>query len=186
MSQTHNIDIQQEDPSGSPHKGEPVYFVIGKLRRPHGISGEILFEMITENPTYFSAGSQVFIGEKKSACTILSIRQTNKLWLVSFEGFESREKVALLTNKSIYVPEEDLKPLPKDRFYHHEVIGMKVFTENNSFLGEVTEILETGANDVYVIQSSEGQELLIPAVKSVVITIDRDSRSIIVRPQEWG
>ena len=80
---------------------------------------------------------------------------------------------------------EDLKPLPEDRFYHHEVLGMRVLNESGEFLGEVGEILETGANDVYVVVTPEGQEILIPAVKTVVLSIDRDTKKIIVRPQEW-
>jgi len=185
MSPVRKISAKQDELSGSPQQGEPVYIVVGKLRRPHGIAGEILFEMTSDSPQLFTPGKQVFIGNNKILYKISTLRQANKLWLISLEGFENREQVSLIRNQWVFVRLEDLKPLPEDRFYHHEVIGMRVLNESGEILGEVGEILETGANDVYVVVTPEGQEILIPAVKTVVLSIDRDKKKIVVRPQEW-
>jgi 16S rRNA processing protein RimM len=186
MSRAHQVTERHDEPSGSPHKGEPVYVVIGKLRRPHGISGEILLEILSENPENFEVGKQIFIGSRKMLCKINSLRQTNKLWLISLEGYESREQVALLTNQQVFMRKDELKNLPEGRFYHHEVIGMRVLDEKNALLGEVSEILVTGANDVYVVKTPAGEDLLIPAIKSVVQNIDRETRCMVVRLQEWA
>lgn len=186
MSKAHNISDHHDVPSGSPNKGEPVYFVIGKLRRPHGVDGEILFEMSSENIEHFLPGNQLFVGAKKKAFTISSLRQANKLYLIAFEGIENREQAALITNQNIFIREESLIPLPEGSFYHHEVIGMRVLDENETLLGEVIEIMETGANDVYVVKTTTGEEVLLPAVKSVIIQMDRDTGSMIIRPQEWA
>lgn len=186
MSKAPKISINQNEPSGSPHKGEPVYLVIGKIRRPHGIAGEMLCEMTTENPDHFNVGNRIFIGANKKPYNIISVRQANKFWLIALEGFENREQVALLNNQSIFLREEDLGSLPDGRFYHHEVIGMQVLDENNALLGKVSDILVTGANDVYVVETTAGDELMIPALKSVVLSIDRDSNSMVIRPQEWA
>lgn len=185
MSKANHISDHHDGPSGSPDKGEPVFFVIGKLRRPHGVSGEILFEMISENPQHFSPGNRVYIGLKKKPFIITALRQSNKLWLITFEGIETREQAALITNQAMYIREDSLDPLPDDLFYHHEVIGMHVLDENGALLGEVKEILVTGANDVYVVNTPTGDEILIPAVKSVIQRMDRNTHSIVVRPQEW-
>mgnify|MGYP001765702121 CR=1 FL=1 len=185
MSPVRKISTNQDELSGSPQQGEPVYLVVGKLRRPHGIAGEILFEMTSDSTRLFKPGKQVYIGDKKNPYTIHSLRQTNKLWLISLEGFENREQVALVRNQWVFVRLEELDPLPGDRFYHHEVLGMSVVDENDTYIGAVREILETGANDVYVVDTPDGHEILFPAVKSVVLSIDRDTRKIIVRPQEW-
>jgi 16S rRNA processing protein RimM len=186
MSKARNISAHHDEPSGSPHKGEPVYFVIGKLRRPHGVDGEILFEMSSENLELFTPGNQIFVGGKKKPFNITSLRQANKLWLIAFEGIENREQAALITNQFIYIREDSLGPLPEGSFYHHEVVGMRVIDEGGTLLGEVVEVMVTGANDVYVVKTPAGKEILIPAVKSVILKMDRDIRSIIVHPQEWA
>lgn len=179
----NNIEAQSN--SGSPQSGEPVYLTIGKFRRPHGVKGEILMEMVTEFPENIKPGIQVFVGIKKKPCTISSIRQTNKLWLVSLFGFEDCESVEIFRNQWVYMDAEQLKPLPAGLFYQHEVIGMQVLDENRQRLGKVTEILVTGANDVYVIGTDSGEELLIPAIKSVIISMDRDTNTMILHPIDW-
>jgi 16S rRNA processing protein RimM len=179
----NNIEAQSH--SGSPQSGEPVYLTIGKLRRPHGVKGEILMEMMTEFSENIKPGIQVLVGIKKKPCTVSSIRQANKLWLVSLLGFEDCESVEIFRNQRIYMDAAQLKPLPVGRFYQHEVIGMQVLDENREVLGEVTDILVTGANDVYVIGTDSGEELLIPAIKSVIISMDRDTNAMIVHPMDW-
>ena len=186
MSKAQNTSDRHDGPSGSPHKGEPVYFVVGKLRRPHGVDGEILFEMSSENHEHFLPGNHLFVGDTKKAFTVSSLRQANKLYLIAFEGVENREQAALITNQNIFIREDSLVPLPDGSFYHHEVIGMRVLDERGTLLGEVVEIMVTGANDVYVVKTPSGEEMLIPAVKSVIIQMDRDTRRMIVRPQDWA
>lgn len=185
MSPVRKFSTKQNELSGSPQQGEPVYLVVGKLRRPHGIAGEMLFEMTSESIQLFNPGKQVYVGDEKNLHRISALRQTNKLWLISLEGVENREQAALLRNQWVFARMEDLKPLSGDRFYHYEVLGMSVVDENGTFFGEVREILETGANDVYVVETPTGQEILIPAVKSVILNIERDTKKIVVRPQEW-
>jgi len=186
MSKVHKGLQHSADPSGSPHPGEPVYMAVGRLRRTHGIKGEILFEMTTEESDNVKPGRQFFIGEKKIPVTIASLRQTNKLWLVSLEGFSNNESVEIYRNQTIYADAAQLLPLPEGRFYHHEVIGMKVEDEQHTLLGVVTEILVTGANDVYVVRTPDDSEILIPAVKAVVLNIDPENHIITIRPQEWA
>ena len=174
------------DPSGSPNPGEPVYMAVGRLRRTHGIKGEILFEMTTEQPENIKPGRQFFVGERKVPVTVVSIRQTDKLWLIAFEGFNTNESVEIFRNQTMFADAAQLLPLPDGRFYHHEVIGMNVEDEQHAPLGVVTEILVTGANDVYIVKTLDDSEMLIPAVKAVVRKIDPENRTITIRPQEWA
>ncbi|NLC29682.1 MAG: 16S rRNA processing protein RimM, partial [Chloroflexi bacterium] len=76
-----------------------------------------------------------------------------------------------LTNLEVFNRIQDLPKLPKGQFYHHQLIGLKVW-QGDEYLGLLTEIMETGANDVYVIKDDEGEELLIPAIPDVIKTID--------------
>lgn len=171
--------------SGSPQSGEPVYLTIGWLRRPHGLGGEVLSELTPEHLEIVKAGCHVFVGKSLIPCSVDGVRQADKLWLLHFEGYDDSESVVGFRNMEIHIDVKDAAPLAEGQFYHHEIIGMRAFDEKNEFLGTVEEIIVTGANDVYVIRREIGDDVLVPAIKSVVIHMDRDSRSMIVRPQEW-
>jgi len=129
--------------------------------------------MITDTLENLAAGKEVYIGETKIPSQVISLRPIDKLWLITLTGFGDRE-----SGKNVL-------PLPEGRFYHHEVIGMQVLNEADKVLGVVSEILITGANDVYVVKNEQGEEMLVPVVKSVIQKMDRKNRTIVIRPQEW-
>lgn len=180
------VHVKQEtNLSGSPQSGEPVYLTIGKLRRPHGVKGEMVMEMITDFPNRIKAGIQIFIGEKKKEYKLISIRPNGELFLISIEGFSDCDAVSVFRNKWVSVLASTIGPLPEGLFYHREVIGMQVADEQGNLIGTVKEILVTGANDVYVVEAPDSSEILLPAIKSVILSMDRDAHRMIVRLQEW-
>jgi len=176
---------QEKNLSGSPQSGEPVYLTVGKIRRPHGVKGEVVMEMITDFPQRITAGIQIHIGPKKQAYKLASIRPTGELYLISIEGFTDCDAVSVFRNQWVYVPASTIGPLPDGLFYHREVIGMQVADEQGNSIGIVREILVTGANDVYVVEAEDGSEILLPAIKSVILMMDRDTGRMVVRLQEW-
>ena len=186
MRLNHPERQRNVEPSGSPQPGEPVYLIVGKIRRSHGLKGELLMEMVTDLPTNLKPGTPVLLGEQKIPAEVSSLRQANSLWLISLAGFEDAASVENFRNQWIYVEKKNLKPLPHGRFYQYQVIGMKVFNEERNLLGEVTEILVTGANDVYVVKSPSGSEILMPAINSVILNIDPEKGEIVAKPQEWS
>ncbi|MBP9040378.1 MAG: 16S rRNA processing protein RimM [Anaerolineaceae bacterium] len=176
---------QEKSLSGSPQSGEPVYLTIGKIRRPHGVKGEVVMEMVTDFPQKIKAGIQIYIGEKKQEHKLASIRPNGDLFLISIEGFTDCDAVSVFRNQWVYAQSSTVGPLPDGLFYHREVIGMKVIDEQGNFLGVVKEILVTGANDVYVVDTQDNHEILLPAIKSVILSMNRDTHSMVVRLQEW-
>jgi 16S rRNA processing protein RimM len=162
----------EKQPAGSPDEGEPVFLVIGKLRRPHGIHGEILMDIITDFPERLNAGNVVFVGEDHQATTVRSLRKHGRALLLAFEAYHSPESVAELRNQLVFVRAENLPTLPEGEYYHHELIGLRVVDEAGELLGVVTQILDTGANDVYIIRPVSGPEILLPAIDSVILNID--------------
>ena len=102
---------------------------------------------------------------------IASIRWKLDLMLIRFKGVTDRDAAAVLTNKNVFVRTDTLPRLPEGEYYHHELLGLQVY-ENEILLGEISDILITGANDVYVISLLNGQELLLPAIKSVIMEVD--------------
>ena len=91
---------------------------------------------------------------------------------MAFEGYDTPEQAGKLRNQLAYVPTADRPPLPDGEYYHHQLIGLKVISEQGEVLGKVTEILATGANDVYVVRAEIGAEILIPAVDEFVRAVD--------------
>jgi 16S rRNA processing protein RimM len=170
---------------GSPEKGEPVYIAVGKIRRPHGVQGEMSMELLTDFPERIQSGLEVFVGTKKTLYEVASVRNIAAGILIRFTSIDNPETAGLLRNQVVYIASSNQRDLPKGRYYHHEIIGMSVFDDNGTLLGKVDEILVTGANDVYVVRDGDGKEILLPAIKSVILLIDPESKTMKVRLQEW-
>ena len=167
--------------TGSLTDGEPVFIVVGKLRRPHGVKGEVLVKVLSDFPERLQPGTELFLGEKHQPVTIQSRREHNQGLLIAFEGFASREDLDNLRNVFLYVRSADRPELGEGEFYHHQLIGMTVAEEDGNELGRLAEILETGANDVYLVRSATGDETLLPAIEDVIVKVDVESQQITVR-----
>lgn len=168
--------------SGSFRMSEPDFLVIGKLRRPHGVRGEIIMDVITDFPERIKTGSTVFVGEDYQPIKLKTIREHQKGLLVSFDNYSTPEKVGIFRNWMVYVKASDLPLLPEGEYYHHQVIGLQVIDERGNALGTVTDIVATGANDVLVVLQESGIEFLLPVVDEMVLKIDIEKGVIYARP----
>ncbi len=169
----------------SPDRGEPVFLAVGLLRHAHGIQGEISMELYTDFPKRLRPGIEVYISEDHLPVRIKRARMADKLMLLTFEGYEDCDQVNVFRNKMVFSRSDKLPALPEGQYYHHQLLGLRVIDETGVELGALAEILETGANDVYVIRSPDRPELLLPAIESVILNIDLEQGSILVRPPEW-
>jgi 16S rRNA processing protein RimM len=161
----------RQNAPGSPD-GEPVYLVIGFLRRAHGVRGEIIMDLHTDFPERLRSGRQLFVGEDHKPITLAGARPHAKGMLVKFNGVETPEDAGQMRNQWVYVRASDMPRLPEGKLYQHELFGFQVVDENENPLGELVEIIETGANDVYVVRDGSGRELLLPAIPAVVLETD--------------
>lgn len=160
---------------GSPTLGEPVvYLAVGTLRRSHGIRGDLLLDVMTDFPERLKPGTHLFVGEEKKRIKITRRRPHNEGILLGFDGISSAEQAAEYRAQTVYVLAEGRPPLPEGEYYHHQILGMQVLDESGTFLGKITEIIETGANDVYVVNDSvrQSKEILIPALKQVLLEVN--------------
>jgi len=163
----------KQQSSGSP-TGEPVYLVIGYLRRPHGVSGEINMDIHTDFPERIKSGKKVLIGEKHQPLTLDTVRPHGNGLLVSLRGVDTPEEAGKYRNQWVYIKASEVPPLPEGRHYKYELIGLDVVEENGTPLGKLVEILETGANDVYIVRDDSGREILLPAIPAVILNLDMD------------
>ena len=159
--------------SGSPI-GEPLYLSVGFLRRPHGLQGEIIMDLHTDFPERMKSGRKLFIGDEHQPMTLTSVRPHQLGLLVKFKGVETPEDAGKYRNQWVFIKATDAPPLPEGKIYKYQLIGFKVVDENDNPLGELVEVLETGANDVYVVRDEAGKELLLPAIPSVILDLDAD------------
>jgi 16S rRNA processing protein RimM len=165
----------KKNTSGSPD-GEPVYLTVGFLRRPHGVQGEIFMDLHTDFPERMKSGRRLFVGNGYQSMTLTNVRPHQSGLLVKFKGIETPEDAGLLRNQWVYIKAKDAQPLPEGQIYQHELFGFRVMDENDNPLGELVEIIETGANDVYVIKDDSGKEILLPAIPSVILDLDPTRR----------
>jgi len=170
---------KQDQASGSPSSGEPEFLAVGLLRRPHGIQGEIKMTVWTDFPERLEPGSKVYVGNRYDEVTIRSIRWQNEDILISFEEYQTRESVGLLRNQAIMVLKTDIPPLEDGEFYLHEFVGLKVvIQESGKTLGRIDEIIETGANDVFIVRNLVGKEFLVPDIDDVILEVDIEKKMV--------
>lgn len=167
-------------PAGSLKTGEPAFLAAGKIRRPHGVRGEVLLEIHTDFPERLQAGKTVFLGESHEQATILQQRQHQHGLLLRLAGYDTPEAAGILRNQTLYVAFEDTPELPEGEYYFHELLDLEVFREDGKKLGVLSEIIETGANDVYVVTTPSGSEILLPAIQDVILSVSLEEQKMTV------
>ena len=172
------LPSQKETNSGSPVVGEPDFLVVGKLGKPHGVHGEIVMAIYTDFPERLQPGMTLFIGPQFEPLHLSRHRPHGRGILVTFDGYHNRDQVAELRNQLVYVPIADRPALPEGEYYHHQLLGLQVIDESERPLGYLDQILETGANDVYLVRDRTGAEILIPAIEEVILDIDLERKLI--------
>ena len=151
---------------------------IGRILRAHGVQGALRVEPLTDFLDRFEPGVQVFVDDR--SLTVASMEQAESALLLRFREIGDRTEAEKLTGAYLTVPLGQARRLPSDRFYHFELIGMQVLDASSGRqLGTVAEVLTYPANDVLRISGLEG-EVLVPMVKSIVRSVDKAARQILV------
>ena len=166
--------------TGSPPVGEPEYLVVGFLRRPHGVKGEILMDVHTDFPERLKTGMTLYVGDQYQPMMVASRRSHASGMLVRFRGIKSPEEAGLYRNTWVYVPTANRPSLPEGEYYHHQLIGLDVVTDKGRNLGVLADIIETGANDVYLVRDADGNEVLLPAIPPVILDVKLADRQMCV------
>jgi len=171
---------QESPPTGSSSEGGPFFVVAGKLRKPHGIRGEMVMTVFTDFPELLEAGREVYVGEAHRPLTVRGVRWHKEDILIAFEEYQDRDLVGVHRNQLLFLKVEDLPELPEEEYFFHEVVGLDVLTAAGHHLGVLREILVTGANDVYVVEREGKRDLLLPATEEVILDVDLEQKKMIV------
>jgi 16S rRNA processing protein RimM len=160
---------------------EPRYLAIGKVSRAHGVRGELSVTVLTEFPERFETTEWVFLGNEYEAVPyhLEGYRWHKKNILLSLSGIDTRTLAEQFIGDYVQVPLEDAVPLPEGSYYLYELVGLDVVTTTGEPLGAVVDIIETGANDVYVVDNGD-RTVLLPAIPDVVQAIDIEQGRMVV------
>ncbi len=165
----------------------PSHLIIGEVLRPHGVQGEVRVRILTDYPERIANLGTVYLGSGIGAkdlkpYQIEKVRFTPEFGLLKFRGINDRNAADRLRQRTMMIAIEDAVPLEEGEFFLYQLIGLSVILEDGRLLGNLTEVIETGANDVYVVKPPEGRELLIPAIPDVILKTDVQAGTILIRP----
>lgn len=154
----------------------PRFLVIGQIKRPHGVRGEVRADIHTELPERFNWLEQVYLADNPDdthprALGIEAVRLHQGQVLLKLATVEQRDDAERLRGQWLLVPESEAIPLEEGEYYLYQLIGLAVYTEEGEHLGELVEVIETGANNVFVVRGAE-RDILIPDIPEVVQEID--------------
>lgn len=159
------------------------YLEAGKIVTTHGIRGEIKIMPYTDYPELLCEFDRLFIGKNHEEIAVERSRAFKGMVIAKLEGIDTPEDASKLRNKILYMHRDDLE-LDENTYFIQDLIGMEVHDADTDFVyGKIDDVMQTGANDVYVINGA-GREYLIPAIPEVVISTDVDGNVMTIRPLE--
>ncbi len=166
--------------------GGEEFVVIGQIGKPHGLKGEVKLSLLTDFPERFEENDKFLIRfpdehtEWKSAA---AYRWQGNHLLIRFEGTDSREAAEKLRGTTVEIERSACHELPEGEFYIADLIGLQVRTEQGVRIGVLKDVMQQGAQDLYIVQDG-AKEVLIPAVREFIKKIDLETGEIVIDPIE--
>lgn len=157
-------------------------YLIGYILKPQGLKGEVKVDSVSPYLERYRRLNKVFLKleENKQTYSIEKVRISGRFVYIKFSEINSRNEAELLRKAEILIEEKDLIQPAENEFFVHDLIGCQVISENNDVIGKLTDVVQISSNDVYVVQSTEGIEILIPATKEVVKQVDIENKQITI------
>lgn len=165
------------------------YLIVGRIRRPHGVRGELLIAVDTDRPkAAFKRGRTLYLADSRGEPTgrrfeIQNLRPTTGGAILNLTGVASREDAEALRGHSLLIPAGDAAPADADEVHYRDLIGLTVRTADTE-VGRVDDILALPAGETLIVRTTGGKEILVPFVKELVVDVDRDRRVLTIDPPE--
>ena len=147
---------------------------VGVITTTHGVRGEVKVFPTTDDPKRFKKLKEVILdtGKEQITLEIESVKFFKQLVILKFRGIDTIDEVQKYRQKSLFVTRKNAVKLSRDEYFIADLIGLKVLDEEGTELGQLKDVIETGANDVYEIEMKDGRNLLLPAIKQCVLQVD--------------
>lgn len=155
---------------------------VGVITQTHGVRGEVKVFPTTDDVNRFKKLKQVILdtGKETMSLEIQSVKFFKQFVILKFKGIDNINDIEKYKRCSIYVTREHAVPLEEDEYFIADMIGMEVCTEDGNIFGTLKDVIETGANDVYVIESAEHGEVLVPAIKECIRSVDIEKGQMMI------
>ena len=152
---------------------------IGKVVNTRGIRGEIKLVPYSNVENLFERLEKVSIGEE--TVSIEDVKHVKTTVILKLKNIETPEEAQGLVGKLLYADQADMPALEKDNYYVKDILSSKVYTVDGEYLGRLTNVFFTGANDVYEVATEQGKKILIPAVREFIKEVDPNGKKMVVR-----
>ena len=155
---------------------------VGVISSTHGVRGEVKVYPTTDDPNRFKKLKKVVldIGREYLDLEISGVKFFKNQVILKFKGIDNINDIEKYKGKDLLVHREDAVALEENENYVADLIDLKVVTDDGKVLGYLTEVMETGANDVYVVETEDGEELLLPAIRDCILDVDLDEEVMTV------
>lgn len=159
---------------------------VGVISSTHGVRGEVKVFPTTDDVTRFRQLKKVYLdtGREMLPLEIQNVKFFKQFAILKFKGIDNINDIEKYRGKSLMIDREDAVDLDEDEYFIADMIGMKVYTEDGSEFGTLKDVMETGANDVYIIDSPEHGEVLIPAIRECILDVDMDEDRMTIHLME--
>ena len=153
------------------------FFQVGVITATHGIHGEVKVFPTTDDPNRFKKLKKVLLDTsiQKLELEVAGVKFFKKFVILKFKEFDDINQVEKYRKCPLLVTRENAVRLKKNEYFIADLIGLKVYTEDGTFLGKLEDVMQTGANDVYQIVTEEGKEILLPAIRQCILDVDIES-----------
>lgn len=153
---------------------------VGRINSPWGLKGHVKVTPLTSNPERLRVDAELLVrGERRR---VLESVEPYGYPILRFEGYPDRTAAELLRGEVIEIEEDELGELPAGEYYVDDLIGMTVVTSEGETIGELVDVLATGANDVYVVKRPQARDVLIPAIPDVIRAVDLAAKRMTIEP----
>lgn len=151
-----------------------AFLRVGVISSTHGVRGEVkVFPTTNEKERFLDLDSVILdTGKERLTLEIEGVKFFKQFAILKFKGFDNINDIEKYKGKSLWIPREQAVPLSEDEYYIADLLGMDVVLEDGKYFGRLEDVIETGANDVYVVRTEEGQEVLLPAIKECVLQVE--------------
>ena len=168
---------------------KPAYLLLGEIMRPHGIRGELRVRMMTDYPERIAKLETIYLSAEAEPKTakpykVQGMRMNGTFGLLKLHEIPDRTAAEKYRGLYVLIDMEHAVPLEEGEFYLYQLIGVSVQTSDGETLGKLTEVLETGANDVYIVESPRYGEILIPVTAETIVKTDVNAGIVIVNLPE--
>lgn len=155
---------------------------VGVISSTHGVRGEVKVFPTTDDVTRFKKLKEVILVTDKTekVLKITSVKFFKQFAIVKFEGIDTLNDVEVYKGASLFVDRKNAVKLQKDEYFIADLIDLEVVDEQENKLGTLVDVMQTGANDVYIVKNDEGKELLFPAIKECILDIDFKAKKMTV------